>query len=427
LAILEKAIYISIILLLVLTPIPYGAVEAWSTALWELWVFVTMLLWVIHVVKEGKLSISLNPLIWPMLALLIIALVQIMPLSEGERRTISFDAYATSSTAIKIFASICFFLLFATFINTNERRNFVVKVIIVMCVLIALIGIGQSYIGKMLWQRGTYGPFVNRNHFAGFLEMGVGLAAGLIIGRSVRREVLAIYVSCVAAMCAGIVASASRGGVLALAAGIIFLAIVAMPTFISSRREKSVGRMGLVLRSAGAMVVGVAAIFGSMLLVGSEGLVQNISGTQGEINEEQPASERFSRRDIWGATSRLIKDHPYFGVGLGAYQYAYTRYDPSSGAQRVEQSHNDYLQIVADAGLTGGLMALVFMILLFVRGFLAAQTRDRRRRAITLGALAGCFAIAVHSFVDFNLQITANAQLFLALAALATPEKEARG
>jgi O-antigen ligase len=174
-------------------------------------------------------------------------------------------------------------------------------------------------------------------------------------------------------------------------------------------------------------VVGVAAIFGSMFLVGSEGLVQNISQTQGEIDEEQPASERFSRRDIWGATSRLIKDHPYFGVGLGAYQYAYTRYDPSSGAQRVEQSHNDYLQIVADAGLTGGLMALVFMILLFVRGFLAAQTRDRRRRAITLGALAGCFAIAVHSFVDFNLQITANAQLFLALAALATPEKEVRG
>jgi O-antigen ligase len=410
----------------VLTPIPYGAVEGWSTALWELWVFATMLLWVIHIVKDRKLSISLNPLLWPMLALLIIALVQIMPLTSGERRTISFDVYATSYAAIKIFASICFFLLFATFINTNERRNFVVKVIIVTCVLIALVGIGQSYIGKTIWQRGTYGPFVNRNHFAGFLEMGVGLAAGLIIGRSVRREVMSVYISCVVAMCAGIALSASRGGVLALAAGITFLAVVAMPTFISSRKVQSIGRMGLVLRSAGAVVVGVAAIFGSMFLVGSEGLVQNISQTQGEISDELPASERFSRRDIWGATSRLIKDHPFLGVGLGAYQYAYTRYDPSSGAQRVEQSHNDYLQIVADAGLIGGLIALVFMVLLFVRGFLAARTRDRRRRAIILGAVAGCFAMAVHSVVDFNLQITANAQLFLALAALATPERESR-
>jgi O-antigen ligase len=96
------------------------------------------------------------------------------------------------------------------------------------------------------------------------------------------------------------------------------------------------------------------------------------------------------------------------------------RYDQSSGTQRVEQAHNDYLQIVADAGSIGGLIALAFLILLFARGFSAAQVRDRRRRSIILGALTGCFAIAIHSFVEFNLQITSNAQLFLALAALAT-------
>jgi len=92
----------------------------------------------------------------------------------------------------------------------------------------------------------------------------------------------------------------------------------------------------------------------------------------------------------------------------------------------VEQSHNDYLQIVADAGLAGGLAALVFIGILFTRGLSAAKTRDRRKRAIILGALTGCFGIAVHSFVDFNLQITANAQLFLALAAIATPERSDR-
>jgi O-antigen ligase len=417
---LKKAIYISLLVLLVLTPIPYGAVEAWSTALWELWIFATMILWGVLVVKEGRLNFSSNPLIWPMVGLLIVAFIQLLPLGEGERQSISYNSYATLQAAIKLFASICFFLLFATFANTDERRNLTVKVIIAVCVLIALVGIGQSYIGKMIWQRGAFGPFVNRNHFAGFLEMGVGLVGGLIIGRSVRREMMVIYVSCALAMCAGILLSASRGGVLALVAEVAFLAIVAIPSFISSRSQIRQKRFGVLVRSGGAMALGIAAIIGSLFLVGSEGLVQNIAQSQSEPENELLASERYSRREIWSATGHLIKDHPWLGVGLGAFQFAYTRYDQSSGSQRVEQSHNDYLQIVADSGLIGGLIALVFLVLLFVLGFSAAQIRDRRKRSIILGALTGCFAIAIHSFVEFNLQITSNAQLFLALAALAT-------
>ncbi len=411
-------------MLLALTPLPYGAVESWSTALWELCVFLLMLLWGVLAVKEGRLKIAANPLALPMFALLVVAVVQILPIVEGgERQTISYDTYVTSQAAIKLLASICFFLLFATFVNNDERRTLAVNVIIAVCVMIALLGIGQDYLGKALWQRGQFGPFVNRNHFAGFLVMGVGLAGGLIIGRSAKQLMLAVYASCVLALCAGIALSASRGGVLALAAEIVFLALIAVPNFISSRRRNRSGRPGMLLRSAAAMVLGFAAILGATLLVGSEGLIGNISQTQSEVQGELPASERFSRRDIWSATSRMIKDHPVTGVGLGAFQFAYTRYDQSSGAQRVEQAHNDYLQIVSDAGLVGGVIALAFVILLFARGFSAAQSRNKEKRAIVLGALAGCFAIAVHSFVEFNLQITSNAQLFLALAALATPER----
>lgn len=423
---MDKAIFYALLLLLVLTPLPYGAVETWSSALWEICVFALVLMWGLHSAIEGRLRIAANPLALPMIALLVVAIVQIWPMNAGgERQTISYDPYITSQAAFKILASICFFLLFATYVNNVERRKLAVNVIIVMCVLIALVGIGQSYIGKVLWQRSGagFGPFVNRNHFAGFLEMGVGLVGGLIIGRVVQRLELAIYASCALALIAGIALSASRGGVLALAAEIVFLALVAIPTFISSRRSKHSSKSGILLRSAAALILGFAALGGVTWLVGSEGLVQNLSQTQGEIQGELPTSERFSRRDIWSATSQLIKDHPVIGVGLGAYQFAYTRYDRSSGAQRVEQSHNDYLQIVADAGLIGGVIALAFLILLFARGFSAAQTHNKEKRAIALGALTGCFAIAVHSFVEFNLQITSNAQLFLALAALATPER----
>ena len=420
---LEKIIFGMLLALLVLTPLPYGSVETWSIALWEVLVFATVVVWALLTVVEGKLKIHLNPLVWPMLALLVLAIVQVWPIAigaNGEKQTISFSPYVTYQFAVKLFASICFFLLFATFVNNDQRRMTAVKVIIAVCAVIAIVGIGQAYIGRLFWQRGTFGPFVNRNHFAGFLEMGVALAGGLLIGRVVQQIWLAIYGSCLLAMCAGIGLSASRGGVLALAAELVFLALIAIPTFFHSRSESKARRVGILIRAAAALLIGAGAIAGAMLLVGSEGLVANFSQIQAETGGELPASERFSRRDIWRATTELIKDHPMTGVGLGAFQFAYTRYDQSSGIQRVEQSHNDYLQIVADGGYIGGFIALVFIVLLFVRGFATLQTHNRQKRAVVMGALAGCFAIAVHSFVEFNLQITSNAQLFLALAALAT-------
>lgn len=415
------------LILLIVTPLPYGSVEAWSTALWELAVLGLLLLWGVEVLKRGRLGVGGGWIAWPMVGLLLLGLIQLMPIlppGTSGRETITIDSFATTQAVIRIAASIAFFLLVATFVNTDQRRTIAVNTILAVCALVALVGIGQSFIGKALWQRGTFGPFVNRNHFAGFMVMGVGLAGGLLIGRSVRRELLAVYGSVLLLLGAGVLLSASRGGVLALGAEILFLALVALPIALTGSR-RSPGRGALILRSFGALLIGGAAIVGSLYLVGSEGLVRNISQTANEIDGRLPLDERYSRRDIWQATSRMIADHPWFGVGLGAFPFAYTRYDQSSGAQRVEQTHNDYLQILADAGLVGGLLTLVFVILFFVSAFRAARTHHRRRRSIVLGALSGCFAIAIHSFVDFNLQVTANAQLFLALLALTTPVDEA--
>jgi len=409
-------------LLLILTPLPYGSVEVWSMTLWEVWVFVTAVLWVILTIRDGEFRLEPNPLLLPMVALLVVAIVQLVPIGAGPRRTISLDPYLTLQATIKLFASVLFFALFSTFVDTDERRQFAVKVILAMCILIALIGVGQNYVGRALWQRGTFGPFVNRNHFAGFLEMGVGLASAAIVVRSVRVEMMAVYACGVLIMCAGLVLSASRGGVVSLAAEFGFLALIVL----TARGDKGEGKSrvrGLV-RAAGVVGLAAGTVVAALLIVGSERLVANFAQEQDTQTAELLNNERFSRRDIWGATIAMIRDHPVTGVGLGAFQVAYPRYDPSSGTQRVEQSHNDYLQILADAGIIGGAIAVAFVILLLLRGLRAAGAHDRHRRAIALGALTGCFAIVVHSFVDFNLQITANAQMFLALAALATPYRE---
>ena len=105
---------------------------------------------------------------------------------------------------------------------------------------------------------------------------------------------------------------------------------------------------------------------------------------------------------------------------MGAYETAFSIYSKSDGSLRVPQAHNDYLQVVADYGIVGGLIALWFIASLFRRVASGTQSRDPLCARLTLGAGAGIFAMLVHSLFDFNLQLPSNAVLFLLLSAVAT-------
>src|SRR4030095_11996001 len=119
-------------------------------------------------------------------------------------------------------------------------------------------------------------------------------------------------------------------------------------------------------------------------------------------------------------TLEIIKAHPYVGTGLGAFGVIYTKYDTRNGLFRLEQAHNDYLQVLSDGGIVGALIALSFVVLLFYLALKRARSQDDFRRGVALAALSGCFAVLVHSFFDFTLHTTSNALLFLITAALAT-------
>jgi O-antigen ligase len=120
-------------------------------------------------------------------------------------------------------------------------------------------------------------------------------------------------------------------------------------------------------------------------------------------------------------TLQIIRDYPIFGAGFNAYGVAFTRYDTWNGTLRIEQAHNDYLQIFADAGIFGFACAIAFVYFLFKQGLEKInQTSDRFRRGVAVGALAGCFGILLHSFFDFPLRTPSNAFYFLILVTLAT-------
>jgi O-antigen ligase len=123
----------------------------------------------------------------------------------------------------------------------------------------------------------------------------------------------------------------------------------------------------------------------------------------------------------------MIRDHVWWGVGLGAYGIAYTRYDRSAGLARVEQAHNEYLQLVAELGVWGiGVMVGVALALRrTLRRALGpmptkalASPAVRGERALALGVTVALIGIGIHSAFDFNLRVTSNALLCLFLLAL---------
>src|SRR4030095_4529220 len=211
-----------------------------------------------------------------------------------------------------------------------------------------------------------------------------------------------------------LVMTASRGGIISLVAEIVFLVIVTAIWRKHGERRRVGSRLkGIAARVGLATALIVGLFIGVMLLGGEFSLNRFIDS----VNTDDPTT---GRAHFWSVTVQIIKAHPLIGTGLGAFGVIYTRYDSRNGLFRLEQAHNDYLQVLSDAGIIGTVLGLCFVVLLFYRAIARAQCRDEFRRGVALAALGGCFAVLVHSLFDFTLHTTSNALLFLVLAALAT-------
>jgi O-antigen ligase len=178
--------------------------------------------------------------------------------------------------------------------------------------------------------------------------------------------------------------------------------------------EERPSRIRAALLRAGLGLALVVALIGGALFFGGEAALSRLAGT---VNSSDPTT---GRAHFWSVTLRIIKEHPVIGTGLGSFGLAYTQYDSRNGTERLEQAHNDYLQVLSDAGFIGMCLGLFFIVVLFRNGFARRESEDTFRRGVATGALAGCFAVLVHSLFDFTLHTTSNALLFLILAALAT-------
>lgn len=152
----------------------------------------------------------------------------------------------------------------------------------------------------------------------------------------------------------------------------------------------------------------------------------------GSIQEGAAEHSVATRVDYLKSSWQMFLDHPLTGVGLGSFPAIYPRYGRSSSRyERVEQVHNDYLQLLTDTGIVGGLIFVIavgWLVSILGRHWQAFDRYPNEDRAVILGATVSVIGLAVHSLFDFNLQIAANALIFLMVLALVfSPPTESVG
>jgi len=266
----------------------------------------------------------------------------------------------------------------------------------------------------------VFGPFINRNHFAGWMVMALPLALGYSCAaleaaglsardrwtewlRWIARPEASRFMTlalAVAAMGAALTASGSRSGIVSFA-----VAVAVMAYFVGQRLGRRRLRL-LAVGYLGVLLVGAIAWAG----LGSAAARFALA-----------SADASSRLGAWHDTLRIIRDFPLVGVGVGGYGQAMLVYQTANRDIFFAQAHNDYLQVAAEGGLLVGVPVVLCLVALVrrVRERVVAAADPQAIYWLRAGAISGLAGIAAQSCMDFSLQLAGNTVLFVVLVAIA--------
>jgi O-antigen ligase len=405
-----KFLRVGICALVVFAVAAHGGVEDWARAIIETGAGLLFLVWALWLYFNDQEQPVFSPLLPPLAVFSLIVLGQWF-------FHVTASSYNTRIELLLLLADlIILFLAVQAFRMLDDWRSFV-WFGMALGFLVSIFGVLQhlTFNGKLYWFREMhfggipFGPYANRNHFAGFVELIVPLAlVPLVLGR-VRRERWAVVSFFAVVPLGALFLSASRGGMVSFGIELAVLALVMI-------QRRTAGKHLL----AGAAVLLLAVFMVTWLGVGQ--ILQRFSSLQ---SLETTVGKRASmRRDTW----QIFMTHPLAGAGLGTLQVIYPPYETLYDGKIVNHAHNDYLEALAETGLLGGLCCAWFL------GVLLSQSLMRLRQlnhsfagALQFSGLVACSGFLVHGLVDFNLHIPSNFLLFLLMAHLATAEIEPLG
>jgi len=315
-------------------------------------------------------------------------------------------------------------------LNSRRRIEQAIVTILLLGCFDALYGIMQTYsgYGHIWWFKigglDVKGTYLNHNHFAGLMEMGIALAIAYAaaLGKreekqvspsgklSLRKRIVKFFsgdteslrrfliIFAGGVMGLGLILSASRGGIIA-ATGVLFIMGLFF-VFMKSERRK-----GLI----------ILALFSIALIYG---LYAGLDYTIGRFDFF--VQDKEARDILTEKTYNIFKDYSATGVGLGNFRHASGRYqDPILKGYYIDYAHNDYAQFLAEAGAVGMLLLVAGLCWYLVRTFLLWRERNSSFSVcLGIAPFGAIMAMAIHSWSDYNLHRPANLMLLIAIIAI---------
>ena len=374
--------------------------------------------------RSGVVELNLDSIQVPLIGLLVLGLVQLLPLGDtgiqpgvlsvSPSNALSIDPFWTRTFLVRLIGYIIFFAAALTFIDTEGRYRRAITVILVFGGVIAFVGILQKLaspdaIYGVRKHSGAipFGPYINSHHFASLMVLISGMAIAHLLGNGISKQIKLLVAISAVVMAIAVPFTSSRGGVVAY---IAMLAVAGLAWFYRGKEKEARSWTPILAGGAGLAVV----VIGTLIYLGGEASMLRGFGIENATDDI--SSGRFH---FWSVAWQIFLANPILGTGFDSFAMAFTRFDTQSGMQRVEQAHNDYLQMLSDGGIVGFLIAFSFIVLLVRKALKRIREEsDDLVRTTVIGGLAGCVGILVHSIFDFPLRTAGNAYVFLLVIAV---------
>ncbi|MGW8158688.1 MAG: O-antigen ligase family protein [Desulfoprunum sp.] len=436
-------------LALIFAPLAFGTVEHWSITTLELLVGAAALLYfgITWISRQQHLAV---PGFLPLLLLLALMVVQIVPLppavlkvlsphafaayvpvadlaDQGRWLPISLNQKATIQELFRISSCAMAYILTIQLLNAPVPLKKTTNFVIFLAVGIAFLAILQqvSSPDRIYWFRTVpenahpFGPWVNPNQFAGYIEMISPLALALFLfykpridsDQSWRERFVALFTQPEAnryfyygfgsiLLVLAVFVSLCRGGIIS-----VTLACMAFIVLYGTKKQQR-GRLTLMMLICFAFLA--VSWFGWDLVVAE---FRHGFDSEGRI--------RDARLTLWRDSLAIVKDYPLLGSGFGTFQQVYPRYKSLTDTLSYNHAHNDYLELLTDGGLAGFLLASWFVLAVLRHGWrMVRARRDHYAVLVGIGAISGIFAMLMHGITDFNMHNGAVGLYFFFLCGL---------